>query len=387
MDSFFSEGAEQIEDIREEADTLAAQEHTPRSNPDLLGHEETEKRLLDDYNAGRMPHAIILAGPSGIGKATLAYRLARFLFAEGDGADGLFGGEGAGAASMYIAPEHPIFRRVASGGHADLLTIEREFDEKKGRLKTEISAEAARSVAPFLRKTAAEGGWRVVIVDSAEYLNAHSQNALLKILEEPPKKSLLILTTSQPGAFLPTVRSRCRLLPMLTPPEKTAGELLDKMTHGLDQSEKTALCRLAECSIGRALQLQQSGGVALYKDLLALVATLPDIDVVAAQDMAEKICKKGDDHSFDVARDILTGWCERQARAEARGNKTADITPGDGEIFARLSALYPPRHFLNTWEKMAKLFQQTEVYNLDKRQAIASAFLMLQKPEYQGLGI
>jgi len=91
--------------------------------------------------------------------------------------------------------KHSVFHRVASSGHADLMTVEREFDEKKGRLKNDISVESVRRIHPFVRMTAAEGGWRVVIVDGAEYLNASSQNALLKVLEEPPKKTVLILTT------------------------------------------------------------------------------------------------------------------------------------------------------------------------------------------------
>ena len=162
MDSLFGDDdidlKDEIEEI--EGDMPAGMQEegndtSPRETADLFGHGDIEAALLEDFHAHRLPHAFILAGPEGIGKATLAYRLARFLFAQSQQAAGLFG-EDEKPATLHIAPDHPVFRRVASGGHADLMVVEREFDEKKGKLKKNISAELARSIAPFLRKTAAE---------------------------------------------------------------------------------------------------------------------------------------------------------------------------------------------------------------------------------------
>lgn len=358
---------------------------TPRSNPDLLGHEAVEKALLADFNAGRLPHAIVLAGPAGIGKATLAYRLARFLFTQGgEAAAGLFG-EPEKPASLYVAPSNPVFPRIVSGGHYDLVVIEREFDEKRGRLKNDISAESVRKINPFLHKTAGEGGWRVVIVDSAEYLNITSQNALLKILEEPPEKTVLILTTSQPGSFLPTIRSRCRMIHMNALPEETVAALLEKFVPAISPGDRATVSRYAEGSIGRALQFYRDNGIELYKTLLALVTPLPQLDIVKVHDLAEKIGRV--EQSYETAREILTNWCERLARLQARQLPLTDILPGDAAIFQRLMDHYPPRHFLQTWEKISQLFLQAEYANLDKRQALITAFLMLQNPDQAGLNL
>jgi DNA polymerase-3 subunit delta' len=298
MDSLFDDGDDDAFDaVGAEVDEAAppeAVEVSPRSNPDFSGHEEIEKGLLQDYLAGRLPHAIVLAGPPGIGKATLAFRLARFLFSQGaEQGGGLFGATAspsdlslAPPTSLYVSPENPVFKRVAASGHADLITIEREFDEKRGRLKSDISVESVRRIHPFLRMTASEGGWRVVIVDGAECLNASSQNALLKILEEPPKKTVLILTTSQPGGFLPTIRSRCRMVHMEPLGEKTVGSLLDKYAPGLAADEKAALQRLSQGSIGKALQFHQDGGVALYRELLDAVSAMPELDMVKVHALA-----------------------------------------------------------------------------------------------------
>ncbi|MCK5556163.1 MAG: ATP-binding protein, partial [Alphaproteobacteria bacterium] len=171
MASLFDD--DETDDIEKEADAAVPVEVVPRANPDLSGHEDIEKSLLQDCLTGRLPHALVLAGSQGIGKATLAFRLARFLFSgRADQQEaGLFGDDPP-PVSLYVAPEHPVFHRVASSGHADLLTVEREFDEKKGCFKNNVSVESVRRIHPFVRMTAAEGGWRVVIVDGAEYLNA-----------------------------------------------------------------------------------------------------------------------------------------------------------------------------------------------------------------------
>jgi len=395
MVSLFAGEEDVFDDETEAAGALAdaaapveAEEVTPRSNAECIGHEAVEKALLADFNAGRMPHALILAGPPGIGKATLAYRLARFLLSQGteEAGAGLFG-DAAPPENMYVASEHPVFRRVLSGGHADLLTVEREFDEKRGRLKSDISVETVRRIHPFLRKTAAEGGWRVVIVDSAEYLNHSSQNALLKILEEPPKKTVLILTTAQPGGFLPTIRSRCRMVPMAPLGDMQMSALLDRFAPALAPAQKAMLVKLAEGSISRALQFHDDDGIALYQDLLKAAATLPDLDMLLVHDLAEKFGKFGAERAFDTACGIMAGWCARLSRLQARGEPILDVLPGDAEVFQRLVSIYPPQHFIETWEKLTRLFAQTDSYNLDKRQAIIASFQMLQNPNHPGLAI
>jgi DNA polymerase-3 subunit delta' len=177
---------------------------TPRQNPELFGHAAAERRLLDAWASGRLPHAWLICGPRGIGKATLAYRFARFLLKAGDAT----GGSGR-PASLASDPQDPVFRRVAAGGHADLLTVERGWDKKRERRRGEIIVDDVRDVGAFLRLTPAEGGWRVVVVDSADEMNPNAANAILKVLEEPPRRAALLLVSHAPGRLLPTIRSRC----------------------------------------------------------------------------------------------------------------------------------------------------------------------------------
>ena len=172
----------------------------PVDNPDLSGHDEAEATLKQAFESDRLAHAWLLSGPQGIGKATLAYRFARYVLAQGGAVagGGLFGdaldlGDET-RDSLYIGPEHPVFRRVASGGHSDLKVVVRTVNEKTGKLRSEIVVDDVRSVGNFFHHTAGEGGWRVVVVDCADEMNPSAANALLKVLEEPPPRGLLLLS-------------------------------------------------------------------------------------------------------------------------------------------------------------------------------------------------
>src|SRR5439155_6979120 len=211
--------ARSVEPPPEPASTVAA----PRANPDLVGHEGAERELRRLDEIGRLPHAILLSGPRGIGKATLAFRLARFLLGAPSSGEGL-----------AVDPESGVFRRVAAGGHADLLTVERAYDPRRRRLRSEIIVEDTRAIAGFFRLTAAEEGWRIVIVDGAEEMNRNAANALLKILEEPPRRGLLLLVSHSPGRLLPTVRSRCRHFPLAALARPLVLQLLGRYRPKLD---------------------------------------------------------------------------------------------------------------------------------------------------------
>jgi len=346
----------------------------PRHTAVLRGQEAAEGVLLRAQASGRLPHAWLLSGPRGVGKATLAYRFARFLLAPDLQGGGLFGGA---PESLEVPSDHPVFRRVAAGGHADLMTLEKGVDDK-GKARTVIPVEDVRRLLSFARMTAGEGGWRVAIVDAADELNRNAANALLKILEEPPPQCVLLLVSHAPGSLLPTIRSRCCQLPLGPLDEAVVAELLAEHRPDLAAKEAAALARLADGSIGRALALAEHGGLDLYQEIIDLLATLPRIDVPQLHKLAEKWGQGRDPEAFRTGMELLIWWLGRFIRAGSTGRPPAEVVPGEAALAERLLAGRPLAQWLALWEKISRLFARTEAANLDRKQAVLTAFLDLE---------
>jgi DNA polymerase-3 subunit delta' len=336
----------------------------PRANALLAGQEDAEAVLLRAHASGRMPHAWLIAGPMGVGKATLAFRFARFLFA----------GSRPGG-SLSVAESDPVFHRVASGGHADLLTVERQFDEERGRQRREIAVDDIRRVAPFLHLTAAEGGWRVVVIDGADGMNRSGQNAVLKILEEPPDNAVLLLLTERPMTLLPTIRSRCRQL--VLPPLSVAAvdRLLAVYRPALSAARRTQLARIAQGSIGRALAVEAQGGLDLLTGFLAVAASDP-VDWPAMHALGDRLGAASADQAYRTLVQLVVDWLAESVRNAAAGvalPPDGELVPGEQALALRLAGPGRLERALEVWEKVSRLFARSEGANLDRRLTMISA--------------
>jgi DNA polymerase-3 subunit delta' len=355
----------------------------PRQNPELAGQAGAERALLDAYRSGRLPHAWLIAGPRGIGKASLAYRFARFVLAEGAGGGGGLFGERLRPESLVIPTESPVFRKVAAGSHPDLFTVERRYDDKRDRLKTEIVVDDVRGLGNFLHLTPAEGGWRVVVIDSADGMNRNAANAVLKLLEEPPKRALLLLVSHAPGGLLPTIRSRCRKLILSPLDEPTLAALLQRHLPDLDAGEHQALARLAEGSIGRALDLAAAGGLDLYREMIGLFADLPRLDIAAAHALADRLGRRGQEQAFATAVELMIRWLSRALRAGATGRAGPYAIEGEGALSRRLISVAGPNRrgldrWLDLWDKLIRQIDRADGANLDRKQVFLNAVLGLE---------
>lgn len=331
----------------------------PRENPLLLGQTEAEALLVNAMASGRMHHAWLITGPQGVGKATLAYRFARAILA-GRNAVG----------SLAMEPTHPVFRRVAAGTHADLLTVEREWDEKRKKLRGEIVIETVRGVAAFLRLTAAEAGWRVVIVDGAEDINRNAANALLKVLEEPPPRTIILLVCAAAGRLLPTIRSRCRRLRLGKLDDATLSNLTARYLPQLPADQANRLATLAEGSIGRALQLADGDGIPAAELVGKVLDALPWPRATLAYDVADALGRSED--AFSTFMDLLRAALAGAVRETARGQPDPEQT--------RLLGARPLDGWVEIWQALGLVQSETEDLYLDKRQAIAQTIAMLAQP-------
>ena len=362
-----------------------------RENPGLFGHEDAEQNLRQGFESGRLAHAWLISGPEGIGKATLAYRFARYVLAHGGGdagpAAGLFGDSllpDETGGPLYLAPGHPVFQRVASGGHVDLISVERTINEKTGKLRTEIIVDDVRGVGQFFRLTAGEGGWRVAVIDCADEMNPNAANALLKVLEEPPERALLLLVSHNPGRLLPTIRSRCRKLALQPLVEETVASLIETYRPDLDSSDTTALARLADGSPGRALALAAEGGLDLYREMTGLLETLPRLDIAALHAFGAKLGKAGSDDAFRTATGLLRWWLARLilvaagAAAGSQSQASGRFYSDDEALISRLGGAAGLDRWFEVWEKINRLLDKTDPINLNRKQVVLNVFLTLE---------
>ncbi len=309
----------------------------PRETAQLFGQSAAEKTFLEAYATGRVHHAWLLTGPRGIGKATLAWSIARFLLATPPVEDdGLFGAPPP-PETLAIDPEHPVARRIAAGAEPGLKAITRSENEKTGRLRDVISVEDIRALAGFFQLSAADGGRRVVIVDAADEMNPQAANALLKMLEEPPDRATLLLVSHQPSGLLPTIRSRCRVLRLSTLGPQDMSRAL-KQAGAEPGSETAALSELSGGSVGAALRLSLLGGLDTYAELVRLVSALPQFDRARAVKLAEAAAARGAEDKRILLFELLDLLMARLARTGAAGHAPQiEAAPHETETLLRLA--------------------------------------------------
>lgn len=355
----------------------------PRDTAELFGQAGAEARFLEAFNSERLHHAWLLTGPKGIGKATLAWRIARFLLtrAPESEADGLFGDAPQAAASLDFSQEDPVCQRMAAGSEPRLFKITRSINPDTKRLRDVIAVDDVRSLGRFLSMSAAEGGRRVVILDAADELNVQAANALLKMLEEPPKLTTFLLVAHQPAGLLPTIRSRCRELRLvtLTPDDMSAALQQAGLETDLTESEARALAELSGGSVGAAARLMQLDGLKLYDELVSVFATLPRLERPRVQRLADGFAMRGSEARFDLFLTLLEMLMFRLARAGAAGA----LEPASEGEAALMQKLAPDMSAAKRWarhsdELLARLRHGRSV-NLDAASLILDTFLRLQR--------
>ena len=317
----------------------------PSETPRLVGHAQAADMLVGAYRAGKFPHALILSGPPGIGKATFAFHLTHHLLKYPDPA--------ASPATLAVPDQQSsLFRQIATGAHPSVLHLTRPLNEKTKAYKSAVTVDEIRKVSRFLSMTSHDGGYRVVIVDPADDMNTSAANALLKNLEEPPARTLFILVVHAPGGLLPTIRSRCqivRLTSLGTDELMTVLDTIDQ-TPPNDAAARQALTKRAGGSVRNAILLAQYGGVEIAEALDALLASRKP-DPVEAHRIAEAVSGRDRAIAFDIFN-----------------RRALDLLSDAAREAALSGALQRAKTLADTWHEARNAISETETYNLDKKQ-------------------
>ncbi len=348
--------------VDDEADRFEGTAH-PRTATRLIGHGDQELALLDAYRDNRLPHAIVIGGAAGIGKATLAWRLARFVLTHPDPRAAAV----RTARDLSVAPGSRAAAQVASLSHPDVSLLRREVNEKTKRFYAEIRADDVRRTIGLFQRAAGAGGWRVCVVDSAEDLNRSSANALLKLIEEPPPKALFLLVAHRPGLLLATIRSRSRLMrlsPLAPPQVEAVVATLGPPWSDAAPTAVTAAAERAEGSVHEALRVlahaDDGAGGGLDAALARLLNALPSIDWREVHRLADRVAGRDGEAAFEAAMSAVYRWLARHVRdpaGRALGTSPRRLAP-----------------FAEVWEKIAADARETDALNLDKRPLVLTIF-------------
>jgi DNA polymerase-3 subunit delta' len=349
------------DDAAPESDRYEDAPH-PRETTELYGHAAAEAAFLEAYQGGRLPQAWLIGGREGVGKATLAWRVARFLLAHPDP----MSAAARAATSLHVPPDHPAARRIAALSSPDVGVLRREWDAKTKKHFTEIRVADVRGIIDMFHHSAGEGGWRVAIIDCADDLNRSSANALLKLIEEPPPRSLFMLVSHRPAQVLPTIRSRCRKLqlqPLADADVAAALAAMDAAIGPLDAQARAAAAERAGGSVRDALKLLGGGSLNLLGKIEGVLRNLPAVDWRRVHELADGSQGREGAETFETLLTSVYDWIDAAVRDAALA------APGAGQGAARRLA-----PLAEVWEKIAASARETEALNLDRQPLVLSIF-------------
>jgi DNA polymerase-3 subunit delta' len=317
-----------------ETDRLEGFAH-PRENVPLAGHDAELARVAHAIRSGRPPQAWLITGPPGVGKATFAYRIARYLLA--------YGATDKGPADLSVPERDPASLQMTASSHPGLLVLKRGLNPETGRLMTVISVNEIRRLGGFFGMTSGAGGWRVAVVDTADDMNDNAANAILKLLEEPPARAMLLLLAHAPGRLLPTIRSRCQRLDLKPLDAKLVARELARLLPDMKPAERESLARLSGGSIGTALRLAGGDGVMLAEEADKLIDGARGPDVVALLALGDKVARitDGVEHFGDFLAQNLSDRIRVRAQENAPGlSRWLECLTKLNASFARTTALH-----------------------------------------------
>lgn len=345
----------------------------PIKNKFFIGHENAEKEFLKNFQKGEIPHSWIITGDKGIGKATFAYRIAKFLLYKDsvEQSNSLLDDENDNVDSLDIPTDNSFFERVANGGHSDLKMIEKTFDLTKNKMKTQILVDDIKNINQFFSLTSSESKYRIVVIDSVDDMNKNAANALLKILEEPPKNSFLILIVHNLQSVLPTIKSRCRIVRFNKLSDENLAILIKKYLPNIKDDEIKALVNISKGSIGRAIDLYNNGGITLFNSLVSQLNKFLSSDKTGMFDLVNDI--NSDDDLLDLSIVFLKDFLLKSLKLKDK-MEVSFYNDFEKSIIEKIANEKTTEGILNIFNDMERLFIKAKKLNMDMASVLISIF-------------
>ena len=356
----------------------------PKAAETLFGHQVAEQEFINCFKSGKLHHGWLITGAKGIGKATFAWRIAKFLLTQpiaGSEPNGLFDNSGENQNSeLDENRKKAIVARILAESEPRLSVIRKSFDEKRKTFRSSIRVDEIRHLKSFFSLSVSDGGSRVAIIDCAEDMNLNAANALLKTLEEPPKDTVFLLISHNPQSLLPTLKSRCRQLRLSSLTESDLKSALKQINLTIPENDSEIYSLLGSGSVGNSIRLIEHDGASLYRNLLSLLNQLPNLNSFELEKFIRTVSSNKSRGRLELLVEMLNTVIARISKAGITGQSSWNsILKVEKEVFAKLC---PNPIIAKKWAELAQTQSENLKHglavNLDPSSLILDTFFQIE---------
>ena len=354
----------------------------PRKTKNIIGHKKQIETFEEAFNINKLHHSWLLEGPKGIGKATFAYCMTRAMLSIGskeNNSISLFS-ENFKEIDFQIKYDENniIHKNISDNTHVDLKVIENEDSDKSNNISQMIPVDKVREAKSFFSKTSGEGGKRILILDSLDNLNLHGSNALLKIIEEPPKNSLIFLISNNNSNVLSTIKSRCRKLKFNNLSIDNTKEIISNNLSEEIDDDKIQKLNILSNGAPEKEYFFQNNGIEIYEYIIEIFTNLPNVDIENSEKLYNLVNSKNNLFSISILIELITIFISRTLR-KSFDIMDANITVEEENAQNNLLKNFSIADISSLWENTVEEINETILFNLDKKQTIINVINSLKK--------
>ena len=363
------------------SDKIAGAPHPMLAN-EIIGHSSQKLSFLSSFASNRLPQCWLLAGDMGIGKASFAWLIAKFLLTtKYQPADLKIDLNETNINSILEPQSGSTLNRIISGSEQRVYIVRRGYNEKRKAFFKNISIEDVRKLQSYCSLSIADGGKRIIIIDTADDLNKSSSNALLKLLEEPPKNTIFLLISHQPNLLLPTIKSRCQKLSFSNLDQTDLGAVLTAIGCKIEPSDEVSLSILSKGSAGAACRLINSNCINLYRDILNIASSLPNLNTNKILQLSQNYFAKAKPSEFEIFIEMMQHFFSRLCKTGVMQKPVLpSVTDNEAKI---MKSLCPNLKSARLWSEAANIslakLHKGYLLNIDIESLILDAFIYLEE--------